>query len=162
MNNNEIIADFEEKNILNIEKVIETYNHYIYSIIEHSISNQEDIEELLSDVFLSLWICAISLIMLSGGFFTVNAATNGKLVQDIKELVTVTIVKQDGTTEKIEGKTRTDEQGNTWLEYEKKEEDWEFIMNVDRTELDKNNLEINAKITEDGASGETNIEIKNN
>lgn len=55
MNNNETIAEFEEKDILNIEKVIETYNHYIYSIIEHSISNQEDIEELLSDVFLSLW-----------------------------------------------------------------------------------------------------------
>jgi len=55
LNNNETITDFEERNILNIEKVIEVYNHYIYSIIEHAISNQEDIEEILSDVFLSLW-----------------------------------------------------------------------------------------------------------
>lgn len=107
-----------------------------------------------------LSICAITLIMASGGFFTVNAATNGKLVQDIKEFVTVTIIKQDGTTEKVEGKTRTDEQGNTWLEYEKKGEDWEFIMNVDRIELEKNDLGIDAKITEDGANGEMNIEIK--
>lgn len=55
MNNNETIADFEDKNILNIEKVIEKYNNYIYTVIEHSISTPEDIEEILSDVFIVLW-----------------------------------------------------------------------------------------------------------
>ena len=55
MNNNETIADFEDRNILNIEKVIEKYNNYIYTVIEHSISTPEDIEEILSDVFIVLW-----------------------------------------------------------------------------------------------------------
>lgn len=55
MNNNETIADFEDDNILNIEAVIEKYNNYIYTVIEHSISNPEDVEEILSDVFIVLW-----------------------------------------------------------------------------------------------------------
>ncbi len=55
LDNNETIADFEDRNILNIEKVIEKYNNYIYTVIEHSISDSEDIEEILSDVFIVLW-----------------------------------------------------------------------------------------------------------
>lgn len=55
LNNNEKIADFEEENILNIEKVIEKYNNYIYTILKNAITNEEDIEEILSDVFTVLW-----------------------------------------------------------------------------------------------------------
>lgn len=49
------IADFEYNNILNIELVIEMYNPYIYTILKNCLSNQEDIEEILSDVFMVLW-----------------------------------------------------------------------------------------------------------
>lgn len=49
------IADFESNNILNIELIIETYNPYIYKILKNCFSNQEDIEEILSDVFMVLW-----------------------------------------------------------------------------------------------------------
>lgn len=49
------IADFENKNILNIELVIETYTPYIYTMLKNCLSNQEDIEEILSDVFMVLW-----------------------------------------------------------------------------------------------------------
>lgn len=55
LNNNEKIADFEEENNLNIEKVIEKYNNYIYTILKNAITNEEDIEEILSDVFTVLW-----------------------------------------------------------------------------------------------------------
>lgn len=55
LNNNEIIADFEEENNLNIEKVIEKYNNYIYTILKNAIPNEDDIEEILSDVFTVLW-----------------------------------------------------------------------------------------------------------
>lgn len=55
LNNNEKIADFEEENNLNIEKVIEKYNNYIYTILKNAITNEEDIEEVLSDVFTVLW-----------------------------------------------------------------------------------------------------------
>lgn len=127
-------------------------------IVVSNLESEENMKINAKKQILS--ICAVALIMASGGFFTVNAATNGQLVQDIKEFVTVTLVKSDGTTEKVEGKTRTDENGDTWLEYEQKGEDWEFIMHVDRIELEKNNLGIDAKITENEANGETNIEIK--
>ena len=49
------IGDFENNNKLNIVKVIEYYNAYIYTIIKNSMSNKEDIEEVLSDVFIVLW-----------------------------------------------------------------------------------------------------------
>ncbi|MCX4303412.1 MAG: sigma-70 family RNA polymerase sigma factor [Clostridia bacterium] len=53
--NNETIESFEEEGILNIEKVINGYNAYIYKILQNSISNELDIEEILSDVFVIFW-----------------------------------------------------------------------------------------------------------
>lgn len=55
MNDNKIVKDFECYDGLNIELVIETYNNYIYTIIKNAITNQEDIEEILSDVFTIFW-----------------------------------------------------------------------------------------------------------
>lgn len=52
---NRTITDFEINNNLNIELVIQTYNSYIYTILKNCITNKEDIEEILSDVFMVLW-----------------------------------------------------------------------------------------------------------
>lgn len=52
---NETIEIFEENGVLNIEKVIDGYNAYIYRILRNSISNEFDIEEILSDVFIIFW-----------------------------------------------------------------------------------------------------------
>lgn len=41
--------------VLDIEDIIKTYNPYIYAVIKNCISSKEDIEELLSDVFMVLW-----------------------------------------------------------------------------------------------------------
>lgn len=49
------IEAFEENGILNIEKVINEYNPYIYKILRNNISNELDIEEILSDVFIIFW-----------------------------------------------------------------------------------------------------------
>lgn len=127
-------------------------------IVVSNLESEENMKLNIKKQIIS--ICAVVLVATSGGFFTVNAATNGKLVQDIKEFVTVTIVKQDGTTESVEGKTQTDEYGNTWLKYEGKGEEWEDVIYVQRIELEKNNLGIDAKITENETNGEMNIEIK--
>lgn len=51
----ETIEAFEEDGILNIENVINRYNAYIYKILKNSISNQSDIEEIMSDVFIIFW-----------------------------------------------------------------------------------------------------------
>ncbi len=52
---NNTIEFFEEDGVLNIEKVINTYNSYIYRILSNRISNELDIEEILSDVFIIFW-----------------------------------------------------------------------------------------------------------
>lgn len=51
----ESIASFEEDGILNMERVIDRYNAYIYKILRNSISSESDIEEILSDVFIIFW-----------------------------------------------------------------------------------------------------------
>lgn len=53
--NKETVEAFEENGILDIEKVISAYNSYIYKILKNSISNNLDIEEILSDVFIIFW-----------------------------------------------------------------------------------------------------------
>ena len=49
------IEIFEKDGILDIEKIINRYNSYIYKILKNSISNELDIEEILSDVFIIFW-----------------------------------------------------------------------------------------------------------
>lgn len=51
----ETIEEFEKNGVLDIEDVIKCYNSYIYKILNNSISNELDIEEILSDVFIIFW-----------------------------------------------------------------------------------------------------------
>ena len=53
----EKIEEYLEKGLLNIEAVMTQYTNYIYTIIKSKSSafKQEDIEEIISDVFLTLW-----------------------------------------------------------------------------------------------------------
>lgn len=53
--NKETIESFKEEGILNIEKIINKYNAYIFKILRNSISNESDIEEILSDIFIIFW-----------------------------------------------------------------------------------------------------------
>lgn len=55
MDDNKTLTDFEENGEVDIEKVIKTYNIYIYTILKNAIKNEEDIQEILSDVFFILW-----------------------------------------------------------------------------------------------------------
>lgn len=58
MENNKELKDFIRKNKLNIESLINEYYSYIYIIVKNSVSvviTDEDIEEIISDVFLALW-----------------------------------------------------------------------------------------------------------
>jgi len=53
--NNKTLNDFLNNDVLNIEKIVTTYSSYIYTIVKKCIDNNEDIEELISDVFIALW-----------------------------------------------------------------------------------------------------------
>lgn len=55
--NNEKIYSYMIDNRLNLEKVMNDYTNYIYAIIRNDYTNfaDEDIEEIILDVFLTLW-----------------------------------------------------------------------------------------------------------
>lgn len=57
MDNQDRIMNFYINNELDLEKVIQKYTGYVYSIIKTKIINiqKEDAEEIISDVFLALW-----------------------------------------------------------------------------------------------------------
>ena len=58
MQKENIIENYRNKGELNLEKIIDEYNGYVYKIIENMVSkklNQEDVEEIVSDTFFILW-----------------------------------------------------------------------------------------------------------
>lgn len=58
MQSDELIGDFKNSGVLDIEKVIKLYNGYVYKIITNMVKNsltEEDIEEIVSDVFYITW-----------------------------------------------------------------------------------------------------------
>ena len=57
MKESNLIKNYIQDNQLNIEKVIINYTPYIYTIIKNKNLNlsNEDIEEIVSDVFLAVW-----------------------------------------------------------------------------------------------------------
>lgn len=57
MNETNLIRHYIENDNFNIEKVMNDYTPYIYTIINNKNSNlnDEDIEEIISDVFLAVW-----------------------------------------------------------------------------------------------------------
>ena len=57
METNKLISEYFEKEELNIRKIVNEYSKYTYTIIENTsrnILNKDDIEELISDVFLAI------------------------------------------------------------------------------------------------------------
>lgn len=54
---NDKIYNYIKNNELEIEEIMKKYNHYIYTIINHShiIFSKEDEEEIILDVYLTLW-----------------------------------------------------------------------------------------------------------
>lgn len=57
MKETNIIKQYIENEKLNIEKIINDYTPYLYTIVNNKRSNlkEEDIEEIISDVFLAVW-----------------------------------------------------------------------------------------------------------
>ena len=105
-------------------------------------------------------ICAALMIVVSGGLFTVNAATDGKVAEEIKKFITVNYdqskykVVTENQTEYIDG----DEYVRYQLESLDGTEEVEILTN--KSELDKENatLDMNVTSTEDGTS--VNLDVK--
>ena len=106
-------------------------------------------------------IAAMAIIMVTGSFFTVNAATDGELVKKIKEKINITIVNEDGTEETLEDTNIYVTDNNEYVvEYlikddsntqSQTEESFKIYTNT----LEEENKTVDAKVSEN----ETNIEI---
>ena len=57
MKEKNLIKQYMENDELNIEKIMENYTPYLYTILKNKKPNieDEDIEEIISDVFLVVW-----------------------------------------------------------------------------------------------------------
>lgn len=55
---NQVLKDYIEKGELNIDKLLDDFYGYVYIIIKNGVNiyiTNEDIEEMLSDVFVAVW-----------------------------------------------------------------------------------------------------------
>lgn len=103
-----------------------------------------------------LSIVAVAVIMLTGGFFTVDAATDNSLSNAIKDTIKVIFVK-DNAEKEIEGTTYTDSKGDTWVKYENDNGNEKTETDFDKSALEKENIKTDEKITEE----ETEINFEN-
>lgn len=125
-----------------------------YKIIENVrnnivISNLESEEKMrISNRKKIVTLGVVALMTIFGSFATVNAATDGKLIENIKEFVSVKIVKDDGSSKELNGTEYKDKNGDTWIKYENNENGTKTKIDVNKTELEKQKLTTDTKISE--------------
>lgn len=107
-----------------------------------------------------LSLAAVIVLFLSGGFITVNAATDGQLANNIKDkIIKVVFVDSNGTERELEGKISTDSTGNEWKTYEYNNQGSVFQSIINKTYLEKQNMSIEEKIKSSVKDGEETIEM---
>lgn len=102
-------------------------------------------------------LVAVMLIMLTGSFITVNAATNGELAEKAKDTIQVIFTDKDGKQEEVKGTTYTDSNNHTIEKYHIEKYGTEHIIEVDKSNLNDQNLTFKENIND----GEESITIEN-
>lgn len=102
-------------------------------------------------------LVAVMLIMLTGSFITVNAATNGELAEKAKDTIQVIFTDKDGKQEEVKGTTYTDSNNHTIEKYHIEKDGAEHTIEVDKNNLDNQNLTFKENIKD----GEESITIEN-
>lgn len=109
------------------------------------ISNLESEESMKINTKKQIFsVLAVIMLVLVGGFFSVNAATDGKLIENIKEVIKVTMIKDDGVAVQLDGKEYTDSNGDNWVHYENENTQ----IDVNKKEIDVNDLTLETQITQ--------------
>lgn len=117
------------------ERIIENIRNRVV------ISNLESEENMkLNKRKQILSIVAVMIVMLTGSFFTVNAATNGELAEKVKDTIQVIFTDKDGKQEEVKGTTYKDLNNHTIERYELEKNGAEYILEVDKNTLDDSNL----------------------
>lgn len=129
-----------ENNELNKKIIKKVRNRVVISNLE----SEENMKLNRKKQVLSL--VTVMLIIFAGGFITVNAATNGELAEKVKDTIKVVIVKEDGKEEELKGNTYMDSNNHTIEKYEIDDNGTSFGLEIDKTNLNGENMEIEGSI----------------
>lgn len=135
-----------ENNELN-KRIIENVRNRVV------ISNLESEENMkLNKRKQILSLVAVMIIMLTGSFVTVNAATDGELAEKVKDTIQVIFTDKDGKQEEVRGTTYTDSNNHTIEKYQIEKNGAEHTLEVDKNNLDNSNLTFKENINDEEAS----------
>ena len=98
-----------------------------------------------------LSVVAVMFVMITGSFFTVNAATNGELTEKVKDTIQVLFTDKDGKQEEVEGTSYIDSNNHTIEKYRIEKNGAEYTLEIDKNNLDEENLTFKENINDEEA-----------
>ena len=128
---------------------IMTGNKIAYTLYERRLNMKK---KKLKKVMFSMVTCLVLL----GGVKTVDALTEGKISNTVKDTIRVFFIGEDNQQEMI-GEQYVDENGDIWVKFKDQSEN---KVDVNDSELEKEGLQSNTEI--DKSSDEINTDIKDN
>lgn len=126
-----------------------TGNKIAYTLYERRLNMKK---KKLKKVMFSMVTCLVLL----GGVKTVDALTEGKISNTVKDTIRVFFIGEDNQQEMI-GEQYVDENGDIWIKFKDQSEN---KVDVNDSELEKEGLQSNTEI--DKSSDEINTDIKDN
>lgn len=114
-------------------------------VVVSNLESEEKLKINKKKQVISLMTVMIGLF--TGGLITVNAATNGELANKVKETINnVIYLKVDGEEKPLELVEYVDSQNHTIHKYEANENGSSLRIEVDKTNLDSENLQIKGEM----------------
>ena len=127
-----------------------TGNKIAYTLYERRLNMKK---KKLKKVMFSMVICLVLL----GGVKTVDALTEGKISNTVKDTIRVFFIGEDSQQQEMIGEQYVDENGDIWVKFKDQSEN---KVDVNDSELEKEGLQSNTEI--DKSSDEINTDIKDN
>ncbi len=127
-----------------------TGNKIAYTLYERRLNMKK---KKLKKVMFSMVTCLVLL----GGVKTVDALTEGKISNTVKDTIRVFFIGEDNQQQEIIGEQYVDENGDIWVKFKDQSEN---KVDVNDSELEKEGLQSNTEI--DKSSDEINTDIKDN
>ena len=127
-----------------------TGNKIAYTLYERRLNMKK---KKLKKVMFSMVICLVLL----GGVKTVDALTEGKISNTVKDTIRVFFIGEDSQQQEMIGEQYVDENGDIWIKFKDQSEN---KVDVNDSELEKEGLQSNTEI--DKSSDEINTDIKDN
>lgn len=127
-----------------------TGNKIAYNLYERRLNMKK---KKLKKVMFSMVTCLVLL----GGVKTVDALTEGKISNTVKDTIRVFFIGEDNQQQEMIGEQYVDENGDIWIKFKDQSEN---KVDVNDSELEKEGLQSNTEI--DKSSDEINTDIKDN